>query len=85
MTVTGRRLRAEVVDGVGPIARVEVAFDGRLEWRPLAAADGIFDTATEAVDTDLTPLLPPGQGPHLVAVRAYGAAGNSVVREVEAP
>ena len=44
--VQGRRLRAEVVDGVGPIARVEVAIDGRPEWRPVAPVDGIFDTAT---------------------------------------
>jgi uncharacterized repeat protein (TIGR03803 family) len=83
--VQGRRLRAEVVDGLGPIARVEAAVDGRVSWRPLGAADGIFDTADETVDTDVTPLLPPGQGPHVVAVRAYDAAGNFVVREVEAP
>jgi hypothetical protein len=81
----GRRLRAEVVDGLGPIARVEVAVDGRTEWRPLAAADGIFDTADETVDSDLTTLLPAGAGPHLVTVRAYDAASNSVVREVQAP
>ena len=81
----GHRLRAEVVDGLGPIARVEVAVDGRTEWRPVAPADGIFDTADETIDTDLTPLLPPSPGPHVVAVRAYDAAGNFVVREVESP
>jgi hypothetical protein len=84
LAVQGRRLRAEVADGLGPIARVEVAVDGRLLWRPLASADGIFDTADEMVDADLTPLLPAGPGPHVVAVRAYDAAGNFVVREVEA-
>jgi hypothetical protein len=83
--IQGRRLRAEVVDGLGPIARVEVAVDGRLEWMPLAAADGIFDTATEAVDADIAPLLPTGPGPHIVAVRAYDAAGNFVVREIDTP
>jgi hypothetical protein len=62
-----------------------VAFDGRLEWRPLGAADGIFDTADETVDADLTPLLPAGAGPHVVAVRAYDAAGNFVVREIDTP
>jgi len=81
----GRRLRAEVVDGLGPIARVEVAIDGRLDWRPLAAADGIFDTADEAIDADISLLLPPGPGPHVVAVRAYDAAGNFAVREIETP
>jgi hypothetical protein len=85
IAMQGHRLRAEVVDGLGPIARVEVAVDGKLEWRPLNAADGIFDTAAEAVDADLSPLLPAGPGPHVVAVRAYDAAGNFVVREIEAP
>jgi sugar lactone lactonase YvrE len=85
LTVQARRLRAEVVDGLGPIARVEVAVDGRPEWHPIAPVDGIYDTALEAVDLDLTPLLPPGPGAHLVALRAYDAAGNFVVRETESP
>jgi hypothetical protein len=85
LTMQGHRLHAEVVDGLGPIARVEVAVDGRTEWRPLAPTDGIFDTADETVDSDITPLLPPTPGPHIVAVRAYDAAGNYVVREVESP
>jgi len=85
LTMQGHRLRCEVVDGLGPIARVEVAVDGRTEWRPLAPTDGIFDTADETVDSDITVLLPPTPGPHLVAVRAYDAAGNYVVREVESP
>ena len=85
IALTGRRLRAEVVDGTGPIARVEVAVDGQLEWRPLSPADGIFDTADEGVDADITALIPPGPGPHVVAVRAFDAAGNAAIREVEAP
>jgi hypothetical protein len=85
LAINGRRLRAEVVDGIGPIARVEVAVDGRVEWRPVLPVDGIFDTADETVDADITPLVPSGPGPHVVAVRAFDAAGNSVVREVEAP
>jgi hypothetical protein len=83
-TIQGRRLRAEVVDGVGPIARIEVAIDGRLEWHPLAAADGILDSADEMVDSDLSPLIG-AAGPHVVAIRAFDAAGNAAVREVEAP
>jgi hypothetical protein len=85
LTVQGRRLRAEVVDGLGPIARIDVAVDGKPEWRPIAPADGIFDSATETVDMDLTSLLPPGPGAHLIALRAYDAAGNFVVRETESP
>jgi hypothetical protein len=85
LAMNGRRLRVEVVDGVGPIARVEVAVDGRLQWRPVSPADGIFDTADETVDADITSLIPGGPGPHVVAVRAFDAAGNATVREVEAP
>jgi hypothetical protein len=83
LALQGHRLTAEVVDGVGPIARIEVAIDGRPEWRPIACADGIFDTAVERVDTDIGPLLPATPGPHVVAIRAYDAAGNFVVHEIE--
>ena len=82
LTVAGRKLKGRVVDGLGPIVRVEMAVDGRLEWRPLAAADGIFDTADEAIDADVSALVPPGS--HIVAVRAFDAAGNAAVQEVEA-
>jgi hypothetical protein len=83
--IQGHRLRAEVIDGLGPIVRVESAIDGQAEWQPLAAADGIFDTADETIDSDISTLLPAGPGPHIVAVRAYDAAGNFAVRHVEAP
>jgi hypothetical protein len=85
IAMAGRRLRAEVADGVGPIARVEVAIDGKVAWRPVSPADGIFDTADETVDADLTSLFPAGPGPHVVAVRAFDAAGNAAVRDIEAP
>ena len=85
IAVQGRRLRAEVVDGLGPIVRVEIAIDGRTDWRPIAPTDGIFDTADETIDADLAPLLPASAGPHIVGVRAYDAAGNFVVRDVESP
>jgi hypothetical protein len=85
--VQGKRLRAEVVDGVGPIVRVELAFDGAVSWRPLGAADGILDTADESIDVDLGPIMPPATmaGPHVIAVRAFDAAGNAAVREIETP
>jgi hypothetical protein len=85
MTAQGHRLRAEVADGMGPISRVDVAVDGRTEWRPLAAADGIFDSADEVVDADIGPLLPTGAGPHVVDVRVYDVAGNFAIREIETP
>ncbi len=84
ITIQGGRLKAEVADGLGPISRIEVAIDGRLEWRPVAPVDGIFDTAVEGIDVDIAPLLGTGiAGPHLIAVRAYDAAGNFAVREIE--
>jgi hypothetical protein len=79
--LAGRRLRARVVDGLGPITRIEMAVDGRLEWRPLAAADGLFDTADESIDADVSALVPPGS--HIVAVRAFDAAGNAVIQETD--
>ena len=57
--MNGRKLTAHVVDGLGPIVRVELAVDGRLEWRPLSAADGIFDTADERVEADVSSIVPP--------------------------
>jgi hypothetical protein len=82
LTLAGRRLRARVIDGTSPIARVELAVDGKLEWKPLAAVDGIFDTADESVDADVAAVVAPGS--HIVVVRAFDAAGNSVSRDVEA-
>ncbi|MCL2725057.1 MAG: hypothetical protein FWD69_11535 [Polyangiaceae bacterium] len=79
--MNGRRLHARVVDGTSPIARVEIAVDGRLEWRPLGAADGIFDTADESVDSDVSMIVPPGS--HIVVIRAFDAAGNAVTRDLE--
>lgn len=88
LTVQGGRLKAKVVDGVGPIARIEVALDGRPEWRPLAPVDGVFDSAEEIVDVDLASLLAAAGASgattsHIVALRAYDSAGNTVVRELE--
>ena len=77
LALKGRRLTGQVVDGVGPIARVEISVDGRPDWHPLAPADGIFDSADEAFDADVHALVPPGS--HIVAVRAFDQAGNSVV------
>jgi hypothetical protein len=83
LAITKRRLKGRVIDGVGPIVRVELSVDGKLDWRPLGAADGLFDTRDEALDADISALVPPG--PHVVAVRAFDAAGNSVIHDVEAP
>lgn len=81
LALTGRRLKVRAVDGTSPIARVEIAVDGRTEWRPLAPADGVFDTVDESVDADVSSIVPPGS--HVVVVRAFDAAGNAVSRDLE--
>ncbi|MEO7329328.1 MAG: hypothetical protein ABI193_12160, partial [Minicystis sp.] len=82
LAMNGRRLSGEVVDGVGPIARIEVSIAGSDEWRPLFPKDGIFDEAAEAFDASIAAIVPAGS--HIVAVRAYDTAGNMVSRDVEA-
>jgi hypothetical protein len=82
LTLTGRRLRARIVDGTSPIVRVELAVDGKAEWRPLSPADGVFDTVDESVDSDVSAVVPPGS--HIVVVQAFDAAGNAVSKDVEA-
>lgn len=81
LAVTGRRLRARVTDGLGPVVRIEVAIDGKNDFRPLSPTDGVYDTADETVDSDVSSVVPTGA--HLVTVRAFDAAGNMVTREVE--
>ena len=56
---------ARCVDGVGPIARIEVSVAGSDEWRPLFPADGIFDEAAEAFDANIAALVPAGS--HIIA------------------
>ena len=83
LVLQGRRIRGHVVDGIGPILRIEIAVDGQPDWHPLAPADGVFDSADEAIDADVHALVPPGS--HIVAVRAFDAAGNPVVADLVAP
>jgi hypothetical protein len=82
LAMNGRRLTGEVVDGLGPIARIEASVAGSDEWRPLFPSDGIFDEAAEPFDANVAALIP--KGSHIVAVRAYDSAGNSVSRDIEA-
>lgn len=82
LTLTARRLRVRVIDGTSPIARVELAVDGKPSFSPLGPADGVFDAVDESVDADVSAVVPPGS--HVVVVRAFDAAGNAVSRDVEA-
>lgn len=81
LELAGRRLRGRVVDATSRIVRIELSIDGRLEWHTLTPADGILDTKDERIDLDVSALVPAGS--HIVAVRAYDAAGNSVIRDLE--
>jgi hypothetical protein len=80
LKLMGRRLSAVVLDGVGPIQRVEVSVAGSDEWRPLFPSDGIFDEQREELDVDLAALLP--TGPAMLSIRAYDAADNFVIRNL---
>jgi len=82
LAMQGRKLKGEVVDGLGPIARIEISIAGSDEWRPLFPSDGVLDEPAEAFDVDIASIVPPGA--HIVAVRAYDSAGNVVTRDVEA-
>ncbi len=78
MALNGGKLQAEIADGVGPIVRLEVEIDGKAPWRVITSTDGILDDALETVDVPLGLT-----GSHVIGLRAYDAAGNSVTREVE--
>lgn len=82
ITLQGRRLTGEAFDGLGPIARIEIAVAGTDDWRPLAPSDGVFDQASERFESDVSSIVPAGNW--IVAVRAYDAGGNSVSKELEA-
>lgn len=80
LELVGKRLRGRAVDGVGPIQRIEVSVAGSNDWVPLAPVDSILDQAVEGFDVNLADWLPAGR--RILAVRAYDAANNYVVRHV---
>jgi hypothetical protein len=82
LSIAGRKLTGEVTDGLGPISRIEIALAGTDDWRPISPTDGIFDSASERFDADISAIVP--QGSKLVGVRAYDQAGNQVLKELEA-
>lgn len=82
LAISGRQISGQIVDGIGPVARIEVSIAGSDEWRPLAPKDGVFDEADETFDASIAALVPAGS--HILAVRAYDSAGNVVIRDVEA-
>lgn len=81
LSMAGRRVKGELVDGLGPISRIEVAVAGTEEWRPIHPSDGVFDEASEPFDADVSSFVPAGST--LVAIRAWDGAGNMVARTIE--
>jgi hypothetical protein len=80
LRLVGHRLQATLIDGVGPIQRIEVAVVGTDEWYPLYPTDGVFDEQREELDADVSAIT--GTGTALLGVRVYDKAGNFVVRNV---
>lgn len=77
------KLKVTAKDGISPIARIEVAVDGRPDFRPLTATDGLFDSVSEAAEGAVSLLA--GTGRHLFFVRVVDGSGNATTREVEGP
>jgi hypothetical protein len=80
---TGRRVTGTAVDGVGPIARIEMGVAGSGEWYPFFPRDGIYDQPNEDFDVDVSAFAPAGGA--IISVRVYDQANNFVVRHVTLP
>jgi hypothetical protein len=78
LSVRQDRLRGRVTDSLGPIARIQMSLDAG-PWRDVLPEDGLLDAAEERFDVALGEL---GKGLHIVAVRAFDAAGNQANREI---
>jgi hypothetical protein len=75
LTLKGNKLSGTASDGIGPIARIEVALVGAKSFYPVLPTDGVLDEATETFDVDVTGIVPDGPN-QLVLVRTYDSAGN---------
>jgi hypothetical protein len=80
LRAAGRRVQGSVIDGVGPVQRIELTLAGKDEWVPFFPTDGIFDEQQEDFDIDAAVLS--AAGPAMLAVRAFDDAGNSVIVHV---
>ncbi|MDH3199337.1 MAG: hypothetical protein OEM15_00425 [Myxococcales bacterium] len=73
-----RRVEGRVVDSLGPIARIQASIDAGV-WRDIFPKDLLLDSRSKAFELDLGDL--PGKS-HIVAIRAFDAAGNQANREI---
>ncbi|MCZ6807480.1 MAG: hypothetical protein O7F08_11045 [Deltaproteobacteria bacterium] len=72
------RVQGQVVDSLGPIARIQVSIDAGV-WRDIFPKDLLLDSRSEAFELELGDL--PGNS-HIVAIRAFDAAGNQANQEI---
>lgn len=80
LKVAGKHVQGVAIDGVGPIARIELSLAGSDEWTPFFPTDGIFDEQREEFDADVTKIAP--TVPALLSLRVYDKANNYVIRSV---
>jgi WD40 repeat protein len=76
------RLRATVTDDDSIIRKAEYTIDGG-RWHEVHPTDGINDAREESYEIVLDQL--PGQGPHVVVLRAQDLLGNAASAQVEVP
>ncbi len=76
------RLRATVRDEDSIIRRAEYTIDGG-RWHEVHPTDGINDALEESYEFVLDAL--PGQGPHVIVLRAEDLLGNVASAQVEVP
>jgi outer membrane protein assembly factor BamB len=77
--VENARVLGVARDASGPLTKLEYNVDG-LEWRLVRADDDLLDRAEEHFSIALAALP---KGPHLLAVRATDARGNTATRDLE--
>jgi hypothetical protein len=82
LALRGTKLSGTAVDGLGPIARIELSIVGSQSWLPVLPTDRVLDEASESFEVDIASALAPGAASQLVVVRVFDAAGNSVSRTV---
>jgi len=80
LKLAGKHVQGVALDGVGPIARIEISLAGSDEWTPFYPTDGIFDEQREEFDADVSHLS--FVLPALLSVRVYDKANNFVVRSL---
>jgi hypothetical protein len=82
LRLAGGKVGGSVRDATSSVVRVDFSVDGRLEWRPAVATDGIFDSDAEGFEADLRGLA---AGSHVIAIRAVDALGNVAIADLESP